>query len=1156
MGQEVSLYTENFPNIAVVPNFQQLLPHLQRIKPKLRFNREGFDLERELRKWLTLSKNGAQDQPEDECSNESINEGSNEVESDKEGDEAKTEGETYQLRVYQHYRTNIGSPSIYRRSFTQDEIKRFVEENDGFPLPSTNEEIKAFDQQAFIDQSQSCGKGGVQKRSKKRDRQRSKSATSVPDLGTIRLKLQKIQSPGKPKFIEHLINRVVSKRVSRRNSNGLNTTNEEPVEVPEEPLSPDSEKCLQQAEAIVEELLSCSNRPASGESTDSGKGSSLLESTSDFSPTSKRKSWSTPASPTFHGLVKERLKSFQALNESSDTDSVCSQPGSHSPLQKQKTFRNEEFDQEIREINKNIKQFYCSDSQDESFNTAVMEEGYVKALVAKINENKLKPEPAKSVSSESEHLENGEAISEDAKLKLDIDPEDSGWNEWVQEVGDDNDGTGEEVEEITTVEKRISNISTASDKRTSGSLESSDVRSKLTRHSTSDRSSNTSSGSSSSRANSQTNSVSDSDNHSAGQTGSTEKRGCVSQSFDYGLLPLNPAELFDENWSKCELSFEDFDCDFDSLSDSKKKEEEEKPKDKLHQIAHELLTTERAYVARLNLIDQTFHFRVTMESKNGNFLPADDINTMFANIKPICLFHKDFLLPQLEDRMQHWSSSQRIGDVMAKLAPFLKIYTEYVKNYDKAMAMIDKWTSQSPRFATLLQDIKYVLNYYLKRLPQDSPDRPDAQKALDLVTEAASHSNTAMKKLDKFHKLLNIIPRLNGEGTNDLVSPTRELVKEGPITKISARSGEKQARYIFLFNDLLLVCSEQMMGSYKLRARLSVDGMEITAGDNQTIQNTFCVKCIEKTVEFLDEANSGQGLDWFATFQQVVTDYHHKSKLCRVKSDPGPPNPVADNHPDLESTVSLGLSTSMSSLFTTSLPAKNLGNQLGQKSPQWVKDEEVTMCMSCQDKFTAIKRRHHCRACGKVFCNKCSSKKVQLAYDSNQMNRVCQKCYDILKKGKGSVSSLELSTEVTPISPKPAIQIHKADEASILSGYLNVMDKDHKWTKKWITVHDDFALYFYKKHKDVAAIQTLPLPGHSVKVIGDSADRPNVFSLTHKDINVCFFQADSEIQFTQWVRVLEKMVILELPTDEEKRTSTHSDSSGQSNSSGSSGHSI
>ena len=58
------------------------------------------------------------------------------------------------------------------------------------------------------------------------------------------------------------------------------------------------------------------------------------------------------------------------------------------------------------------------------------------------------------------------------------------------------------------------------------------------------------------------------------------------------------------------------------------------------------------------------------------------------------------------------SSSQKIGDVMAKLAPFLKIYTEYVKNYDKAMAMIDKWTSQSPRFATLLQEIKVGIVYF------------------------------------------------------------------------------------------------------------------------------------------------------------------------------------------------------------------------------------------------------------------------------------------------------------------------------------------------------------------------------------------------------------------------------------------------------------
>lgn len=39
---------------------------------------------------------------------------------------------------------------------------------------------------------------------------------------------------------------------------------------------------------------------------------------------------------------------------------------------------------------------------------------------------------------------------------------------------------------------------------------------------------------------------------------------------------------------------------------------------------------------------------------------------------------------------------------------------------------------------------------------------------------------------------------------------------------------------------------------------------------------------------------------------------------------------------------------------------------LGKLHPFWVPDADAPNCMQCEIKFTVLKRRHHCRACGKV----------------------------------------------------------------------------------------------------------------------------------------------------------------------------------------------
>ncbi|XP_068781121.1 zinc finger FYVE domain-containing protein 16 [Struthio camelus] len=72
---------------------------------------------------------------------------------------------------------------------------------------------------------------------------------------------------------------------------------------------------------------------------------------------------------------------------------------------------------------------------------------------------------------------------------------------------------------------------------------------------------------------------------------------------------------------------------------------------------------------------------------------------------------------------------------------------------------------------------------------------------------------------------------------------------------------------------------------------------------------------------------------------------------------------------------------------------------LGQKQPSWVPDSEAPNCMNCQVKFTFTKRRHHCRACGKVFCGGCCNRKCKLQYMEKEA-RVCIGCYDPIIKAQ------------------------------------------------------------------------------------------------------------------------------------------------------------
>ena len=138
-----------------------------------------------------------------------------------------------------------------------------------------------------------------------------------------------------------------------------------------------------------------------------------------------------------------------------------------------------------------------------------------------------------------------------------------------------------------------------------------------------------------------------------------------------------------------------------------------------------------------------------------------------------------------------------------------------------------------PRYEMLFKD-------YLKKLPEDSLDREESEskwpldsnnlklfitfknnydfqiyacfefiEALEIIRKAAVHSNEALNKIKKFKEILEVEKKLGN--VLQLVSPTRQLLKEGDLQKISKADNEHHTRHIYLvryrtiFSLLILV---------------------------------------------------------------------------------------------------------------------------------------------------------------------------------------------------------------------------------------------------------------------------------------------------------------------------------------------------------------
>ncbi|XP_041978001.1 hepatocyte growth factor-regulated tyrosine kinase substrate isoform X2 [Aricia agestis] len=87
-------------------------------------------------------------------------------------------------------------------------------------------------------------------------------------------------------------------------------------------------------------------------------------------------------------------------------------------------------------------------------------------------------------------------------------------------------------------------------------------------------------------------------------------------------------------------------------------------------------------------------------------------------------------------------------------------------------------------------------------------------------------------------------------------------------------------------------------------------------------------------------------------------------------------------------------------------------------APEWA-DGEV--CHRCRVTFSLMVRRHHCRACGQVFCQQCSSKTSTLPkFGIEKEVRVCDACFDKVSRPPSSTTKLEIVDTASDYGPAPA----------------------------------------------------------------------------------------------------------------------------------------
>ncbi|XP_061053301.1 FYVE, RhoGEF and PH domain-containing protein 5 [Eubalaena glacialis] len=569
-----------------------------------------------------------------------------------------------------------------------------------------------------------------------------------------------------------------------------------------------------------------------------------------------------------------------------------------------------------------------------------------------------------------------------------------------------------------------------------------------------------------------------------------------------------------------------------------------------HVIAQELLSSEKAYVEMLQHLHLDFHGAVMgaldeMDQEGKDTLAREELRRGLSELPPIRDLHQG-ILEELEERLSHWESQQKVADVFLAREQEFEHHAAHIQQFDRYLSLLGENCLHAPRLAAavrefeqsqqgggqnvkhrLLRVVQRLFQYqvfltdYLNNLCPDSAEYDNTQGALTLISKVTDRANDSMEQGENLQKLVHIEHSVRGQG--DLLQPGREFLKEGTLMKVTGKN--RRPRHLFLMSDVLLYTYPQKDGKYRLKNALAVASMKVSRPVMEKVPYALKIETSESCLT-LSASSCAERDEWHSCLSRALPEDYKAQALAA---------------------------------FQHSVEIRErLGVSLGERPPTLVPVTHVMMCMNCGCDFSLTLRRHHCHACGKIVCRNCSRNKYPLKYLKDRMAKVCDGCYGELKKRGGDIPGLMRGRPVSmsfPLSsarfsssafssvfqsinpsafkkqkkvPSALTEVAASGEGSAISGYLSRCKKGKRhWKKLWFVIKGK-VLYTYMASEDTVALESMPLLGFTIapeKEEGSSEVGP-IFHLYHKKTLFYSFKAEDTNSAQRWIEAMEDASVL------------------------------